>query len=119
MSEVDRTSKQPRSIHFAWLLVLLGSGAVLMGGLGRVPWPEGSEVVLVDRSREASTIDVLGALPAELELLPGIGPGLARTMYRGIRTDRLQSLEELETIPGIGPVRAAAIRRSVMSDSGD
>ena len=119
MSAADRIPKEPRTIRFAWLPLLLGSGAVLMGGHDRIPWPEENGIPLVDRSHDAASIDVLDALPAELELLPGIGPGLARTMYRGIRTDRLQSLEELERIPGIGPVRAEAIRRSVMRESGD
>ena len=50
------------------------------------------------------TIDLNSALPAELELLPGIGPALAKRIVT-FRAEHggFNALKNLDAVPGIGP----------------
>ena len=106
----------PRTSRFAWGLALLGAVLVLLSGRGLTV---AQEVLGPDRSHEAGSIDVLEATPAELEFLPGIGPGLARSIHRELRLRGIRSLDELESLRGIGPSRANAIRGAIMKSSGE
>ena len=51
--------------------------------------------------------------PAELEALPGIGPGIARRIVEG---RPYRSVEELERVKGIGPKRLEEIRLLVTAE---
>ena len=97
----------------AWiLLVIMGSVILWTDGAGAsrrdLPRPSG-----IDRSREARSVDVFEASMGELQFLPGVGVGIARSMHQAIRKQRVRSLDQLESLPGIGPSRSDAIRRSV------
>ena len=63
-------------------------------------------------------LDPFRASPAELCLLPGIGPRLARRLHREIRCRDLDRLEELSTIDGIGPARIRALRAALEGRGG-
>ena len=104
-----------------WLLGLLC--AVLGGG-----WLVGppSLPLPVDSARTSSPAEGIGAFeldpfnatPAELCLLPGIGPQLARRLHRGIHRNGLTRFDQLQAIHGIGPARVQAIRMAVRSWKG-
>ncbi|MAJ47904.1 MAG: hypothetical protein CMJ57_11335 [Planctomycetaceae bacterium] len=55
-------------------------------------------------------LDPFTAAPAELCLLPGFGPRLARRMHQAIHQRGLTSLEQLPAVRGIGPARLAVLR---------
>jgi competence protein ComEA len=63
------------------------------------------------------TLDLNTATAADLEKLPGIGPGLARAIveYREAHGP-FQAVEDLLLVPGIGPSRLAQIRDLVRVD---
>jgi len=65
----------------------------------------------------ARTINVNDATRAELELLPGIGPALARRIIESRRTaGPFRRLDDLQRVPGIGPKTAAALEPHVRFD---
>ena len=105
-------------VRYGWLAVFLAVGATWLAGADRRPIPAYTSDPGAG-GRASVPFDVLGASPAELELLPGIGPALSRTVHRAIRTRNIGSLDELESIPGIGPIRAEQIRRSAMTGGRD
>ena len=74
------------------------------------PRPESASLALAPSSASA-LIPLNSATPAELDLLPGIGPSLANAIveYRQAH-GRFQSVEQLLDVPGIGPAKLAAIR---------
>lgn len=107
------TEIEPQSMRTAWvMLVVIGLIILCTDGAGASRWdlprPSG-----IDRSREACSVDVFEASMGELQFLPGVGVGIARSMHQSIRTQAVRSLDQLESLPGIGPSRADAIRRSV------
>ena len=107
------------STRAAWYLLLIAAGCVALVQFGRTTLGELSQASRIDRSQEAPSVDPLRASCVELQLLPGIGPGLARSMHREIHTADLATLEDLETLPGIGPVRAARIRGAIAPGTDD
>ena len=60
-------------------------------------------------------LDPFTATPAELCLLPGIGPRLARRLHREIHRRGLTCLDQLTQVHGIGPGRVEAIRSALSS----
>ena len=68
----------------------------------------------------ARTIDLNTATQAELELLPGVGPTVAKRIidYRTQR-GRFRSVEELDRIKGIGPRMIEQVRGLVGVSGGD
>ena len=101
------------SLRSVWMLLLPAALLLLLFGARgssrsdlELPPPEA-------RARVASSIDVFSASPAELQFLPGIGKGIARSMHHGIRVRGVRTLDELERLSGIGPARATAIRKAV------
>ena len=102
----------PGSTRVAWTLLVVAAGAIGWTYLQGVRIDPRLQPT-VDRSREAPSVDPLRASPAELQLLPGIGPGLSRSIHHDLRVLDIDSIEALQTLPGIGPVRAAAILESV------
>lgn len=64
-----------------------------------------------DRLRDGMTLDLNRATAAELELLPGVGPRLAREIV-ALRTRRggFSSLDALDEVRGIGPHKLARLR---------
>lgn len=64
-----------------------------------------------DRLRDGKPLDLNRASAAELELLPGVGPRLARDIVE-LRTRRggFSSLEALDDVRGIGPKKLAKLR---------
>jgi competence protein ComEC len=74
------------------------------GGITRGP-PDGAAKKQVEHSINPNT-----ALVAELELLPGIGPALARHIIAG---RPYRAVEDLLRVEGIGERRMAEIRRHV------
>jgi competence ComEA-like helix-hairpin-helix protein len=64
-----------------------------------------------DRLRDGEPLDLNRATAAELELLPGVGPRLARDIVQE-RTRRggFRSLEALDAVRGIGPKKLAKLR---------
>ena len=63
-------------------------------------------------------LDPFTAAPAELGLLPGFGPRLARRVHREIHRHGLTSLEQLPAVRGIGPARLAVLRRALTTWQG-
>lgn len=98
----------------AWcLLGALGIGIVCQWAT-RVPYHSfDGHVQSVDLVGQAYGVDPLKATPGELRFLPGIGPGLAQSIYHGVRTEGISSIADLEQIKGIGPARIEAIRESI------
>ena len=66
------------------------------------------------RSGSSGRVDVNRAGAAELEAVPGIGPGLAaRVIAHRERNGPFRTVDELENVPGIGPATLARIRPHV------
>jgi competence ComEA-like helix-hairpin-helix protein len=66
------------------------------------------------RSGPSGRVDVNRAGAAELETVPGIGPGLAaRVIAHRERNGPFRTVDELENVPGIGPATLARIRPHV------
>jgi len=59
----------------------------------------------------AAPVDLNAASLAELEALPGVGPGLAARIAAG---RPYRDVEELARVPGLGPRRLAALRGRVL-----
>jgi competence protein ComEA len=64
-----------------------------------------------DQLRDGRALDLNRASAAELELLPGVGPRLAREIVE-LRTRRggFPSIEALDDVRGIGPNKLAKLR---------
>jgi competence protein ComEA len=64
-----------------------------------------------DRLRDGAAIDLNRATAAELELLPGVGPKLARDIVEArTRAGKFTRIEQLDAVPGIGPKKLAKLR---------
>ena len=103
--------------RLVWCLLLGISAGVFVLDFGSValdavPYPS-------SRHRDAVGIDPLTARRADLQLLPDVGPGLARVIHEAARAGRLRDLDELETLRGIGPTRAGAIRNAITGPGHD
>ena len=119
MSMHSDGSKPMRSTRSAWLLLVMAIAWVALVQSGRTAPGELSPLLGGTRADDAPSIDPFRASCAELQLLPGIGPHLARSMHREIHAMDSATLEDLETLPGIGPVRAERIRRAIASGTDD
>ncbi|MEE2682151.1 MAG: hypothetical protein VX641_07245 [Planctomycetota bacterium] len=100
-----------------WLLAL---GGLILGGISlsvpsRLPLTDPILAPLVEGGRRPVAapldLDPFTATPAELCLLPGIGPRLARRLHREIHHRGLTDLDQLTQVVDIGPGRVEAIRR--------
>lgn len=68
-----------------------------------------------DPDAPAGPVDVNRAPPAELEILPGVGPSTAQAIVDDReRNGPFATVDELERVPGIGPAKLAAIRDLVI-----
>ncbi|HEY6879768.1 MAG TPA: helix-hairpin-helix domain-containing protein [Polyangiales bacterium] len=64
-----------------------------------------------DRLRDGKPIDLNRASPAELELLPGIGPKLARDIVEArTKRGRFPNVDALDGVRGVGPKKLARLR---------
>ena len=63
-------------------------------------------------------VDPFTATPAELCLLPGIGPHLARRLHREIHHRDLTTLAQLSTVAGIGPARLRSLHSALQNRRG-
>ncbi len=108
------TTSDARLVLLA-LLACAGAAALARQGEARVvpqappheavPTPEG------DRLRDGQTLDLNAASAAELELLPGIGPRLARDIVEARRRQGgFRSLDALDEVRGIGAKKLAKLR---------
>lgn len=92
----------------AWLgttrIVLPESGPAPIGHAAGAPgWPD-------------MRIDINEAGPAELDLLPGIGPMLAERITADRRAlGRFTSVSDLQRVSGVGPVTVERIRPYVVA----
>jgi competence protein ComEA len=87
--------------------------ALSVGTLARSQWPEEEKVssqknrpteVAVRALVAGSTLDINRATAADLELLPGIGPALARRIVEDRdRTGPFRTIDEVDRVRGIGP----------------
>lgn len=68
----------------------------------------------LNRERLPARIDVNQATEAELELLPGVGPVLARAIveYRSERCP-FRAVEDLDQVAGVGPATLERLRERV------
>ncbi|MCI0569612.1 MAG: helix-hairpin-helix domain-containing protein [Myxococcaceae bacterium] len=56
-------------------------------------------------------LDLNRATEAELGLLPGVGPSLARELIEArVRTGGFSRWEDVDAVPGVGPARLATLR---------
>ena len=115
----DREVRPPASTRSAWILLVIAAGCVAVANAGRASIETSAVASRAGDAFVSVPIDPLIASCAELQLLPGIGPGLARSMHHEIHANELESLEDLETLPGIGPVRAERIRAAVAPRTDD
>lgn len=97
------------------VLLLLSGLPILVVDRLRITPSELPPRPVVDRSRTVD-FDFATASLAELRFLPGVGPGLARTLHHGIHVQGLDDLDRIESLPGIGPRRAEAIRAAFRRD---
>lgn len=84
----------------------------------------GSSIAEVVRTGRCSQLERLrGALDPErlFQIVPGVGPELARRIHDELHVDTLEALEaaaydgRLEAVPGVGPRRTLAIRAALAS----
>jgi competence protein ComEA len=62
-------------------------------------------------ARPAGKVNLNTATAAQLDTLPGVGPGTASAILRvRVRLGRFKSVEDLREVPGIGPKRFARLR---------
>ncbi|MEO0108519.1 MAG: helix-hairpin-helix domain-containing protein [candidate division WOR-3 bacterium] len=78
-----------------------------------------AESVSTTQFSTSSLVNLNTASPAELELLPGIGPVLAQRIadYRATNHG-FRSKTELLKVPGIGPKKYAALERLITTAPG-
>lgn len=89
----------------ALLLIASIAGAAMSFGRG----PIGPATAAVDLA--VRRIDLNSATPAELELLPRIGPALAARIVEDRQTrGPYRSLEDLDRVRGIGPMTVEKLR---------
>lgn len=73
---------------------------------------EGERLSTAELLLLGTRIDVNEAAPADLELIPGIGPGLARRIVEDrAHHGRFPAIEALDRVHGIGPKLMETIRR--------
>ena len=89
-----------RSIETACRLFVVVSSTVWLASAERIPWPGPGPGAVSG----IWTIDLATAEPAELRLLPGIGPVRSRAIMELRATRPGLRVEDLSLIPGIGPV---------------
>lgn len=105
------------------LVVLLGLvGVVALAQQGELRWAARAQEAAVqrapvvrsgegDRLRDGAPIDLNRASAAELALLPGVGPKLARDIIDArARNGRFPSVDALDGVRGIGPKKLAKLR---------
>lgn len=105
-----------RRLRAAWWLlglVFLVVAGIWLSAPARVPCPTPAPAASVPLD-----LDPFTATPAELCLLPGIGPRLARRLHREIHRQGLTRLDQLTEVVGIGPGRVEAIRTALSSRRG-
>ena len=56
-------------------------------------------------------LDLNAATQEELELLPGVGPVLARALVQARGTRGFKSWAEVDAVRGVGPAKLAVLRR--------
>ena len=106
-------------LRTAWLLLVVVACCILWLDRANASRDDLPPRSTPDRSREARSVDILEASMGELQFLPGVGVGIARSVHRSIRERSIRSLDALESLPGIGPVRAEAMRRAVAGGGHD
>jgi competence protein ComEA len=57
-------------------------------------------------------LDLSTASQADLEVLPGVGPSLARAILRARAEHPFRSWEDVDRIPGVGPSKLALLKAS-------
>ena len=93
-----------KSLRAAWGLAALVGVTLGVSALGhrRVVAPRTNAVRMVDFALKDATL-------AELQLIPDVGPVLARTIHQATRVQRNFTVEDLSALQGIGPVRCEAL----------
>lgn len=101
-----------KSLRAAWGLAALVGVTLGVSALGhrRVVGPHTNAVRMVDFALKDATL-------AELQLIPDVGPVLARTIHQATRAQRNFSAEDLAALKGIGPVRFEALSQVLESSS--
>jgi competence protein ComEA len=95
---------------------LLGLSIALLGWRGIGLTRHGTQPLAVEESLPA--IDLNRADPADLELLPGVGPTLARRIVADRqRNGRFRSVEDLRRVPGVGPATLERLEPFLVVDS--
>lgn len=109
--QTDWTAGPARQAAAAALLITAAAGLSWSVGARRpLAGPRAPGVTLPDRR-----IDLNGARPAELRLLPGVGPALSeRIVAEREAGGPFQNLEDLQRVRGIGPRTAAGLELHVV-----
>jgi competence protein ComEA len=82
-----------------------GTGWIARCGAGGAPVPAGVKLTL------GGTLDLNQVAEADLVLIPGIGPSLARTLLaQRERLGAFSDWAEVEAVRGIGPSKLAALQ---------
>lgn len=117
---VDHGSTHGDTAEARRLLFTLTAAMVI---LAAVVWDRFDDLIRMEKGGfpgTAYTIDLNRAGPAELTLIPGIGPRLAEEIVRyREKSGPFKTLSDLERVRGIGPVRAAETGRWAFVDESE